>query len=265
MTINLTKKEIKKICNVIDDTQINTVKTFVIFLGHAHSGHSIVGAILDAHKQTAISNEINIPKLIVDHKLRKEEIEKITLSFSLNKSDLKGWLNTGYLYNVENGYQGKTKYPKVLGDKKGGGSTRVIRNNPEVLTNLVKIFGKKLKFINVVRNPYDNIAAFSHYWKEPLGMQHVIRYYENLETNIQIEKKYPKQFFKINHQNFLKNPKIEYIKLLRFLNLKVNKEQVESSVSIVRKEENKRSNKITWPKNISEEIKKQKKLINYDR
>lgn len=35
----------------------NGVKTFVLFIGHARSGHSLIGAILDAHPEIIIPHE----------------------------------------------------------------------------------------------------------------------------------------------------------------------------------------------------------------
>jgi hypothetical protein len=261
MTIDITKQEINDICQDITGEQLKQIETFVIFLGHAHSGHSIIGAMLDAHPDVAIANEINVPKILVDHKLNKAELSKITLFSSLYSKSSKEWLNTGYKYNIPNGFQGKTTHPKVLGDKKGGGSTRIIRNNPHILNKLIKIFGKKLKFINVVRNPMDNIAAFAYYWKEPLGLQHVKRYYENLETNLEIEKKYPNQFYKIRHQEFIKNPKKTFSDLLRYLDIMIDTNLIEDSISIVRENENERSKKIKWPILVLNEIKNKNNLL----
>ena len=39
---------------------IDRVKTFVFFLGYPHSGHSIVGSLMDGHPQIVISNELDL-------------------------------------------------------------------------------------------------------------------------------------------------------------------------------------------------------------
>lgn len=259
MTLSITQDEITEIDNSISDDQVEGDECFVIFLGHAHSGHSIVGALLDAHPDIAISNELNVPKLILDHDLDNKVLQKIILYYSLNHSS---WINTGYKYNVPESYQGKTKFPKILGDKKGGGSTRIIRNNPWVLDKLVEMFGKKLRFINVIREPKDNIAAFAHYWGDAeVGRKHVDRYFENYETNKQIEKKFQGAFYKLKHSDFIKNPVYEFKKILQFLNLKANENQLKSWLSIVRNTENNRSETINWSKNIRNAIKYKKNQL----
>ncbi|VAW49261.1 hypothetical protein MNBD_GAMMA03-14 [hydrothermal vent metagenome] len=262
MTIEITKAKIHEICEFIDDKQVDDIESFVVFLGHAHSGHSIIGALLDSHPDASIANEINVPKIILDHSINYKNLKKIALYYSMDKSDDKGWINTGYKYFVPDGFQGKTKFPKVLGDKKGGGSTRIIRNNPIVLDKLIDLVGEKIKFINVIRDPLDNIAAFSHYWKETLGQKHVDRYYENLETNQGIEKEYPNNFHKIYHHDLIKNPFKTYTLLLEFLNLEINNKQIHNCIDIVRSKENKRSNTIKWSKRSLEEIKNKNILFN---
>ena len=249
MTLSISSREIKEIIGMIDDSQLDQVHSFVIFVGHAHSGHSIIGALLDAHPEVAISNEMNVPKLILDHDLNEETLQKLVLSHTLNHSL---WVNTGYKYHVENAYQGKTRFPKVLGDKKGGGSTRIIRNNPWVLDRLHEIFADKLKFINVVRNPKDNIAAFAHYWGDTeVTQKHVDRYLENLETTTEIEKRFPNHFFRLEHSDFIENPVNEYMKILHFFFFIADMNQVTNWLSLVRKKENKRSETIIWRKDIN--------------
>jgi len=40
-------------------TLLAGVQTYCLFLGHARSGHSVIGALLDAHRQIAISDEFD--------------------------------------------------------------------------------------------------------------------------------------------------------------------------------------------------------------
>ena len=41
-------------------TLYDGVQTFVLFIGYGRSGHTLVGAILDAHPNIIISNELNV-------------------------------------------------------------------------------------------------------------------------------------------------------------------------------------------------------------
>ncbi|MEZ5471430.1 MAG: sulfotransferase [Marinicella sp.] len=255
MTINITQKEIEKICSYIDDEQIARVKDYVMFLGHAHSGHSLIGALLDAHIDIAISNELNIPKLILDHNLSKKEILKITIYFSKLENRWEGEINTGYKYKIQKGHQGLTDFPLILGDKKGGGSTRVIRNNPFLFEKIYEKLNSRLKILHVIRNPMDNIAAFSYYWGEDLGMQHVERYYENMEVVHNLKNKYPQIFHTVSHSLLITEPKEQLEKILQFLEVKVSASYIESCVELIKPIENKRSLNVNWPSEVLKIIK----------
>ena len=52
------KKEVFRDQNFLD-----RIKSFVMFIGYARSGHSIVAALLDAHSHIAIAHELNIVKI----------------------------------------------------------------------------------------------------------------------------------------------------------------------------------------------------------
>jgi len=255
MTINLSRKEINQICSTVKDEQVATTNSYVMFLGHAHSGHSLIGAILDAHQNIAISNELNIPKLILDHDLSKHEIFKLTLYFSSLTKRWEGETNTGYKYKIQNGHQGATKTPVILGDKKGGGSTRIIRNHEVVFEKMYNKLTQRLKIIHVIRNPMDNIAAFAHYWGENLGMNQVERYYENMETVLKIKNEYPNIFHTVYHSEFIESPKSQLKKVFKFLNIKPEEKFLESCISIVRPSENSRSKQLMWPESLLEAIK----------
>lgn len=255
MTVNLSRKEINHICSVVSDEQIAKTNSYVMFLGHAHSGHSLIGAILDAHQDIAISNELNIPKLILDHDLSKYEIFKLTLYFSSLRKSWEGETNTGYKYKIKDGHQGSTITPIILGDKKGGGSTRIIRNHEGIFEKMYNNLSQRLKIIHVIRSPLDNIAAFAHYWGENLGANQVERYYENMETVLNLKEKYPKIFHTVNHTDFITNPKSQLEKIFKFLAINPQEQFLESCVRIVRPSENKRSEQLMWPESLLETIK----------
>lgn len=234
MTKAISKNELKAIERKISNQQIKDCHNFLLFAGHAHSGHSIIGAILDAHPQIAISNEVNIPKLVKDTPtISREMILKSTYFQTLKENNL--WHNTEYKYKVNNSFQGAAKFPKVIGDKKGGGGTRVIRNNPWVLNQLKSLFGPQLKFIHVIRKPIDIIAAYAYYWKEPIGQNHLNRYLENLEATLTIKAQLKKsQWLTINQSSFLKEPSTELARIFDFLNVPFSSQQLTDYTSIVK-------------------------------
>ena len=50
--------------NVVRGDLFEDVNTFCVFIGHGRSGHSIFGALLDAHPNIIISDEANTAKFL---------------------------------------------------------------------------------------------------------------------------------------------------------------------------------------------------------
>jgi hypothetical protein len=247
MTIKITKEDINDICCQIKDSQIANINNFVMFVGHAHSGHSLIGALIDSHQNAAISNHVNIPKLILDHDLSKQELLKLILFFSLKNAKKEAWINTGYSYRTESGFQGTVLKPLVLGDKQGGASTRILMKNPQLINKLTQMFGDQLKIIFIYRNTLDNIAAFAHYMQEDLSKKHVNRYFENLESVFNIKKHIKgHNWFQLKHEDFISNPQENLKRLFDFLQLKYADKHIANMCKIVKDNPNKRRDQVSW-------------------
>ena len=158
-TYNLIKKnkfynELIKIN--IDERFFSDLEAIILFIGYSRSGHSLVGSLLDAHPEILISHELHFMKHLLSGVTANNIAESIVINSAIFNKD--GREYTGYDYSIDGQYQGKVKRLRVLGDKKGNGTFRIIRKYPEVLTLLDK-FNVPVKFIHVIRNPYDNIAT----------------------------------------------------------------------------------------------------------
>jgi hypothetical protein len=68
---------------------------------------------------------------------------------------------SGYKYAVPSQHKGEFKSLKVIGDKKGGDTSKLIRTNPGLLRELAQLLSVPIKVIHVVRHPFDNIATIS--------------------------------------------------------------------------------------------------------
>jgi len=140
----------------VDEKFFNNLEAIILFIGYSRSGHSLVGSLLDAHPEILISHELHFMKHLLSGVTAKTIAESMAINSAIfNKN---GREYTGYDYSIDGQYQGKVKRLRVLGDKKGNGTIRIIRRYPEALSLLEK-FDVPVKFIHVIRNPYDNIAT----------------------------------------------------------------------------------------------------------
>lgn len=130
---------------------------FVLFVGYSRSGHSLVGSLLDAHPHVAISHELHAAR----HLRAGAAFARVQQAIQLNAFffDHFGRGYSGYDYEVPGQSQGRVERLRVLGDKKANGTTRLLRRDPELVTKLRERIPAPVRYIHVVRNPFDNIAT----------------------------------------------------------------------------------------------------------
>ncbi|KAL9969777.1 hypothetical protein ACROYT_G022034 [Oculina patagonica] len=155
------------------------VETFVMFIGYPRSSHSLVAAILDAHPEIIISHEYNVLKRWTKYQspvLKQKTLQKYVLFYDLHQLSMEQamFLNRAknslldhdfkvkYTYNVPGLWQGGyQKRIKVIGDKKGGDTSHALMNisRMSILEEISQVVQVPMKFIHVIRNPFDNIAT----------------------------------------------------------------------------------------------------------
>ncbi len=215
-------------------TDLDPIKNFVIFLGHPRSGHSVIGAALDAHPNACIANEANALYRAGYEGCDPER----TMTYLLNhrrrnaknhKWHTNHWQRLGFDYRIP-GQSINDDPLYVIGDKKAGGSIRTIKKYgfgfvQNFIANL-KSVGIGMKFIVVIRNPFEVITSL--YTRglmagvtpkaQPGKLHKMIKYYE---TNCKVlESVLPLvDYHTICHEDFVLNSRQHMIDLLNFLEL----------------------------------------------
>lgn len=217
---------------------------FCTFVGYPKSGHSLVGSLLDAHPNIIIAHELNVLKCL---KLgfNREAIYSLLLQNSEYYSQQdRTW--SGYSYLVPHQWNGRYKDLKVIGDKKGGGSSSLLHRHPELLEKLVKTFPLHHKFIHVIRNPFDSITTLSLTVKKEL--KPIIQQFSQRWKVISILKKKipPEDFLDIYHEQFIANPKKCLAHLCRFLGQDIPGNYLDDCAGIINPIPHKSRFKITW-------------------
>lgn len=135
------------------------LEAFCLFLGCPRSGHSLVGGLLDAHPHMIVAHELDVLRF-VEARFTSSQLYPLLLANSRASAE-SGREQSGHSYAVPNQWQGRFERLRVIGDKKGGVSTRRLRARPELLQRLAETVGLPVKVIHVVRNPYDNISTMA--------------------------------------------------------------------------------------------------------
>jgi hypothetical protein len=138
------------------------VRRYVLFLGHGRSSHSLVAALLDAHPQIIMADELDSLRYIEQGWNRAQLFTLITQAAQSHagKGRQKGaQQNRAYSYQVPGQWQGREKRPQVIGE--ASLATARLYNGPQLLERVGRCVSVPIQFIQVVRNPYDGISRLS--------------------------------------------------------------------------------------------------------
>jgi hypothetical protein len=210
--------------------------------------------LINAHRDAVIAHELHalryllypIPRavlygLIVDRDRWFEE---------------RGGRWAGYDYRVENQWQGRWETLKVIGDKKGGQTTSLLTDHPETLGRLRRTVGVPVRFLWVIRNPYDNIATkylrpikrsmeewTELYFRNVLTAERLVR--SELDSD---------EVLIMRIEDFIEAPGQGLIAACDFLGLDATTEYVETCSSIVFSNPSRTRDKIEWTPRVLERI-----------
>lgn len=137
------------------------VKTFCMFVGHAKSGSTLLGSLLDAHSDIILADEADALKYVA-HGFSREQIYHILLKTSRREA-MKGRVTarrlTPYSCQVPGQWQGRYRTLQVIGDSKAGPTTRRLSQQPHLWPALRQTMsGVEVKLFHVIRNPFDPIS-----------------------------------------------------------------------------------------------------------
>lgn len=136
-----------------------SARGFVQFAGWPRSGHSLVGALIDAHPEAAIAHELDAMGLF--HKgIPAARLPALCLWNAERFTAAGRWWN-GFRYAVPDAAHGPAASLAVIGDKKGDWATRWFLEAPDLLGRLARVSALRPRWILVTRHPADNIATMS--------------------------------------------------------------------------------------------------------
>ena len=126
---------------------------------------------MDSHPHMVISHEVDLFTKISSGFVAPTKPEIFNEVWRNSKNTVRKGERTnskkGYTLLVDGLYQGEyVDHIDVIGDKKGGTTTRMLCYQPDEwlsVYNTLKTLNVTLKVVHVIRNPYDNIATLSLY------------------------------------------------------------------------------------------------------
>ncbi len=196
------------------------LQAYVTFIGYPRSGHSLVGALLNAHPQALIAHELFATRYF---RLGFQRSQILAL---LRRRDQdfaqRGRISAGYAYDVPGGFLGRHDDIRVIGDKKGGGTSWHLLEDPSLLDTLRRRMNMPLRFVHNVRNPYDNLATISQ--REQRSLPAAIDRYHALASCCQavIGRLAPEEILTQWHEDFVADVEGHMRQLCAFVGLEAD-------------------------------------------
>lgn len=144
------------------EMSLDMVTTACLVIGHVKSGGSLLGAMLDAHPEIVMGDEVDLARLM----RAKIPAEAMLAEFarSARREEMKGRVTArrlgGYSLAIGGWSQGSSVRPLVVGNSRAGPTTRYLADVPGALSAVIDVFGeRRLVFLHVIRRPEDSVAA----------------------------------------------------------------------------------------------------------
>ena len=130
-----------------------------MFVGQPRTGHSLVGALLDAHPNALVAHELDALKYVAAGYDRRRLFALLVAQERAGRRRAR-LVDGLHLRRCPGSGRAATQRLEVIGDKKGGRSTHAARRRhraarPAAATTV----GVDVHVVHVVRNPYDVIAT----------------------------------------------------------------------------------------------------------
>jgi hypothetical protein len=241
------------------------VHTYCMFIGHARSGGSLAGALLDAHPNIILADEVDALQY-VSAGFSREQVYHILLKRSRIQAK-KGRSKAGrdektYSYQVPGQSQGHFTRLLIIGDRKAGKSTQRLGEDPALLQRLQQTMkGTRIAMIAALRNPFDTISTMNIRSGRPLA-EGIDLYFSNCETIRKLQDSLGSQnLYILKHEDLLNSPDHCLADLTRFLGIEASQEYINDCVSVLYKSPKKTRQKIQWSGEMIEAV--QRKIDQY--
>jgi hypothetical protein len=230
--------------------RFNDVRAYCLFLGHGRSGHSVVGAMLDAHPDIILSDELDALKYIGMGFSRNQLLAlsaKVAADQARSHRQKSGRGGLTYSYFVPGQWQGRSTRPRVIGDSRAAGAIKRLARDSQLLGRLRSLMtGIDLRFVQVVRNPYDTIAtmmlrrgrSFDNAFEE---------YFRNWDAVSAVrERLHPDELLVVRHEALLADPKGELRRLCSYLKVESEEGYLEACSAILYPSPSRSRDSVAW-------------------
>ena len=214
-----------------------SVETYCLFLGHARSGHSFLGALLDAHPQIVLADELD-PFGYLDSGFSREQLLWLSIDVARDQAhrlrQKRGRGGGVYSYRVPDQWQGRYDDVRVIGSSNAGGTVRTLAADPSLIDRLRGTMGDvDVRFVHVARNPYDNIATMMLRSGRSFDSA-AERYFENWHMIEElVERIGPGAVHSVRHEQLISDPASVLAAVIAFFGLQASSDYLAACAGVV--------------------------------
>lgn len=234
------------------------VQHYCLFVGHARSGGSLLGGLVDAHPNALIADEVDIFPYI-EAGFEREQIFHILLErsqYQASQGRSKAGREAQHSFFVPGQWQGRYQTLRVIGNRKAGISTQHLRQDPNSYNQLRRLLGEKinLKVIFSIRNPFDTVSTMNIRSGRDL-LNGIEAYFSNCETIEILRKRLPAtDFLAVRHETLLASPASELQTICHFLGMSALPDYIQACSSILYQAPSRSRNKVNWSPELIEAV-----------
>jgi hypothetical protein len=195
---------------------VSTVTGFVLIVGNARSGSSLLGAVLDAHPSAIVANEAEGSVNLWRHLTGPEILHRIYETAARNAAA--GRPSEGYRYQI-GPPPGEKLVVRLAGDKAWNPALLMLHGNPRLLPSLEERLAMPVRLVHTIRNPFDTIATMHRRSGASLA-DRTRWYFMHCDAAAALEERLPAdRFLNSHHADLLTDPAGELQRLCAFLGL----------------------------------------------
>lgn len=242
------------------------IQTYCTFIGHMKCGGSMLGSLLDAHPNAILADEVYALRY-VQAGFRRGQIFSILLRASrreLMKGRVTARRMTPYSWLVPGQWQGRFSRLQVIGDSSTGFSTQQLAENPALLEKLRADMGPVgLKFIHVIRNPFDPMSVMMVRGKRSFENASA-HYFENCDMLVDLRSRLSDaDVFPVRYEDFVNQPEQKLAEICKFLGLEADPAYLKACAAILHKSPERSRHLVKWEPAWIEQVESQLKKYDF--
>ena len=200
------------------------LEAFLLVVGNARSGSTVLGAVLDAHPSMLVANETQASATLWRGLDRDAILDEIRANAA--HAAATGRQSEGYRYQIGPGPDAKADV-RVVGDKIWNPTTLLLHGDHGLIPSLEERLGVPVRIIHAIRNPFDTIATMHR--RSGASLANRTRwYFMHCDAAAAIAERLPSDgYVESHHDDLLATPAEEIERLCTFLGLPLDPDHVE--------------------------------------